>query len=314
MAKTTHSSHCDTMIADLLSELVLKVDEAERCQEMISRLNCYEPGTKLPAEIVDYIGNYAPIEIVSKEGFITEVGAVLKKALDGLMTAIKWIIEKLTEIFKYLFNSEYRACRDALDLQRRFITMSVNQTKVNDFENALCNVVSRKDIDDIIFKTQKLVELVRNTANLARQDFSNTLLKSYCDEGAVVFNENDFRVTDNLPNPVPMASTTFANAGWTVQGTIEVIGSYISLLKGIESLKDTEKATRNAASDLKKRAMEAVASGAAAQTITDLQKECGTKINMTKIIGYSVAVCCRRSENILAFINQLYQAAHGSTK
>ena len=69
MAKKTHSSHCDMMIADLLHELELKVDEAERCQEMIARLNCYDPSTKLPAEIVDYVGNYAPIEIVSTEGF-----------------------------------------------------------------------------------------------------------------------------------------------------------------------------------------------------------------------------------------------------
>ena len=311
MAKKTHSSHCDMMIADLLHELELKVDEAERCQEMIARLNCYDPSTKLPAEIVDYVGNYAPIEIVSKEGFVTEAGAILKKALDGLMIAIKWIIEKLAEIFKYLFNSEYRACRDALDLQRRFITMSVNQTKVNRFENTMCNVVPRKEVENIIFKTQKLIELVRNAANMSRQDFSDTLLKSYCDESGVVFQESTCRVSDNLPNPVPMAGTTFANAGWTVQEIVQTISSYVSMLKGIETLKATAKSIQDAANDLKKRAVEATANGAAPKDITELQKECGVKLNMTKVIGFSIAVCCRRSENILAFMNQLYQSANG---
>ena len=311
MAKTTHSSHCDMMIADLLHDLELKADEAERCQEMLARLNCYDRNSKLPVEIIDYVGNYAQIEIVSKEGFVTEASAILKKALDALMVAIKWIIEKLTEIFKYLFNSEYRACRDALDLQRRFITMSINQTKVNTFENTMCNVITREDIDSIIFKTQKLVELIRNSANMSRQDFVNTLLKSYCDESGVVFDPTTFRVNDNLPNPTPMAGTTFAKSGWTVAGIIEVIGSYLAMLRGIESLKANSKATQDAASDLKKRAMEAASNGAAAKDITELQRECSTKINSTKIIGYAIAVCCRRSENILAFINQLYHSTQG---
>ena len=309
MAKTTHPSHCDIMISDTLHELEMKIDEAERIQEMIARLNCYDKGQKLPVEVVDFIGNYASIEIVSREGLLTEAGSILKKAFESLMVAIKWLIEKLAMIFKYLFNSEYRACKDALDLQRRFMTMSINRTLVNDFEAKPCSVIPKTDIDNIIFKTQKLVELVSNAAALSRQDFTDTLIQSYCTESGVKFDINTGRVTEDLPNPAPMSGTTFGTAGWTMQGITSSLSNYIATLKQIESLKQVSKDCDAAASDLKKRAEEASLSGAAAEKITELQKECATKICMTKVAGYAIAVCCRRSENILAFLNQLYTAA-----
>lgn len=314
MAKTTHPSHWDIVISDTLHEIELKVDEAERIQEMIARLNCYDQNQKLSPEVIDFIGNYSRVEIVSKEGLVTEAGALLKKAFEALMNAIKWLIEKLAMIFKYLFNSEYRACKDALDLQRRFITMSINRTLVNAFESKTCDVIAKKDIDSIVFKTQRLVELVRNAASLTRQDFTDTLITTYCNESGVQFDPNTCRVSDNLPNPAPMRSTTFGTAGWTMQGIVETMSNYLATLKQIETLKEVNKQCEGAVKDLKKRAEEASLSGVGADKITELQKECAAKICMTKVIGYAIAVCCRRSENILAFLNQLYGASKEATK
>jgi queuine/archaeosine tRNA-ribosyltransferase len=91
-------------------------------------------------------------------------------------------------------------------------------------------------------------------------------------------------------------------------GITDTLSNYIATLKQIETLKETSKQCDDAAKDLKKRAEEAALNGVASSRITELQKECATKICMTKVAGYAIAVCCRRSENILAFLNQLYNA------
>ena len=310
MAKQTiQSSYHDMVVTNLLCELELKVDEAVRCQEMIDRLSTYKPEDKLPVEVVDFIGNYADIQIVSQEasaiGLVVSAGALLKNALDALMKAINWIITKLREIFKFCFDKEFRACKDMLDLQRRLITLSVDMPLKNKFENASCDVITKAYVDKMIQMSNTLITLIENASKLTDVKYVETLLNEHGDDGAMMRGA-DGRMYDNIPDPEVARNTTYQAAGWTFTGINDTVTQFLAVLKGIEGLKDTSKRLDSAASDLKKRAEEAALTGAGSDKVNALQTEAATKIAMTKVIGYSVAILVRRSDSILAFVKSLY--------
>ena len=313
MQKRNYSSYYDTRITSLMNELVLKVDEASRCQEVITRLSCYKADEKIPVDVVDFIGNYAPIEIVSKEGLIAKGIDLLKQALAALMRAIEWIIQKLREIFKYCFDAEYRACKETLDIQRRMLVLSANATACNKFVNSNCDVIKKTDIDSIITRTQQLTELIANAAKMTDQSYVEVLLREFGAQAGVIKSGGNALV-DNIPNPAPARSTTYMAAGWTIDGISGTIVQYLACLRGIEALKSVQRDVEAAAKDLKKRAEQAALNGASAGDVNALQKEAATKIAMTTLMGYSIAISSRRSENILQFINSLYTELHKCAK
>lgn len=306
MAHKIHATGYDIAISGLMHELVLKIDDAERCQEMLSRLACYEPTEMLPADVVDFIGNYAPIEIVDQHGMVLKAIDVVGKALEALMKAINWIIDKLKEIFKFLFDSQYRACKQTLDIQRRILTISANPNAITKFENTNCSIVSKVDVDKINFKTQYLTALIRNCAKMDDQAFIQTLMKTFAADAGVALDQNNL-LLDSIPNPSPMRNTTFAAAGWTIDGVNTTITDYLTTIKGIEELKAVQTDIEKQAHDLKKRAEDSALKGGESGAIIALQKEAATKIMMVKTIGYAIAISVRRSNNILAFLLAIYK-------
>lgn len=306
--KTIHATVYDIAIADLLNELTLKVNDAERCQEIIARVASYESNTKLPPEVVDFIGCYAPIEIVDQHGLASDVVDVLKKALDGLMRAIAWIIEKLKEIFKFLFDSQYRACKAGLDIQRRVEILASNPDVVSKFESTNCSIVKQIDVQDIIAKTQSVTHLIAECSNLSDISYIDTLMKKFSANGGVSM-DGDRKLVDDIPNPAPMLNSTFALAGWTMDAYQATLRDYIATVRGIEELKPVQSEVEKQAKELKKRAEQA-ALGMAPGDVVELQKQAAAKILMTKTIGYAIAVSVRRSENVLAFLTQIYKEMH----
>ncbi len=311
MQPRVYSSYYDTQMANINYEITMKIDEINRCQEVVSRLQMYKPEDKIKPDVLDFVGNYTTIEIVSKEGFVQTAGDLLKKAFEAIFKAIKWIIEKLMELFRYLFDSEYRACKKALDLQRRVITLSTDQTLCNKFMNSTCDVIKKEDIDNIIFKTQYLVDMIANAAKMTDVQYSETLMQTLGANGGVSRGANN-TVIDTLPSPAHLRSTTYQAAGWTIDGLNGTITSYISLLRGIEGLKDVGKKAETDARALKKKAEDAALSGAGADSVVNIQKETAVKITMTQVIGFTIAIASRRSENLLTFLNSLYERLHES--
>lgn len=312
MAKTIQSTNYDILITDLLHELTIKADEADRCNEMLARLAQYKPTDKIPVEVVDFIGNYSTIQIVGKEGLIMDGIGLIRKALEGVIKAILWILEKLKEIFKFLFNSQYRACKETLELQRRVIVLSTNADAVTRFESTNCTVVQKKDVDDLIFKTQSLTQLIKNCSKMDSKEYVDQLLKTFSADCGVAL-DPDNKLTDSTPNPSPLHGTTFGGAGWTVNGLSMTINNYLGTIRGIENLKALQRDVETAASDLKKRAEQAALGDVSQGDVMKLQKEAATKITMTQIMTYAIAISVRRSDCILAFlsavVNELSKAS-----
>jgi len=309
MALTTHASNYEVVVVDLLQDLVLKTDEAVRCQEVLNRLLTYNNNDRLPADVVDFIGNYAPIEIVDQHGMVFAAVDLIKKALDALMKAITWIIAKLKEIFKFLFDSQYRAKKEILDLQRRIITITMKVDVRSKFENLTTTVHTKTDIDAILFKSQSLVNLITSAAGMKELTYVDWLLKTFGGDAGVRLNKDDV-LEDSIDTPDTLRNTTFGLAGWTIDGLQNTIVTYLGVIDSIQNLKKVQSDVEKEAADLKRRAEEAATSGATSGNIIELQKEAATKIMMTKIMGYAVAIAVRRSDNILAFLTQIFRELH----
>lgn len=304
--KVVQSSYYDMMVTNLVCDLEIKIDEATRCQEILNRLQLYKPEETLPIEVVDFIGNYTNIQIVSQEvSIVRTVSSLVKNALEAIIKAIAWIITKLRELFKYCFDKEYRTCKDMLDLQRRFITLSVDMSLKNKFENATCDVVANSYVTDVINSMSSLINLIENSAELRDVGYIDTLITQfasschirYCSDGVLM---------DTVPDPVIKRSATYGSAGWSFTNITDCIVQFIAVLKGIEKLKDLNKKIESAISDLKTRAENAALNGASTNDVNQLQRETAAKMAMTKIIGYSIAILVRRADNISAFIQSLY--------
>lgn len=304
--KVVQSSYYDMMVTNLVCDLEIKIDEATRCQEILNRLQLYKPEETLPIEVVDFIGNYANIQIVSQEASIVRtVSSLVKNALEAIIKAITWIIAKLRELFKYCFDKEYRTCKDMLDLQRRFITLSVDMSLKNKFENATCDVVANTYVTDVINSMSSLINLIENSAGLRDVGYIDTLMTQFAPSCHVTYS-SDGILMDTVPDPVIKRSTTYSAAGWSFTKITECIVQFIAVLKGIEKLKDLNKKIESAVSDLKTRAENAALNGASTNDVNQLQRETAAKMAMTKLIGYSIAILVRRADNISAFVQSLY--------
>lgn len=315
----TQSSNCEVMINELLRDLVIKTDEAQRCCEMISRLSQYQCDYQVPSEITEFIGHYTRLwtKCVSNEdgnGFLTQAGEILRKVLAGLWTAIKWIVEKLVAIFRWLFDRNYRAIKDSLELQRHVIILQTNAELVNRFENTTCNVVSRDDISSIIIKSQSLISLMRSTSKLTDVSYVDTLLSTYVKDANVNVDVSNLVMTDSLPEFKPMMTTTFGTAGWSFSGYLETLNNYVSFVRQIEELRSVEKETKKDADILKKRIENAQLGKEPTNDLNALQKEAAAKVAMVKILGYSIAICIRRSDNVFAFLNQIFNEMKAQSK
>lgn len=313
------SSNCEMMVNELLRDLVIKTDEAQRCCEMISRLSQYQYDYQVPAEITEFVGHYTLLgpKYVSNEdgsGFLTQAGEILKKVFAGLWAAIKWIIEKLIAIFRWLFDRNYRAIKDSLELQRNVIILQTNAELVSKFEGMSCNVVARDDINSIIMKSQSLISLMKSAANLTDANYVNTLVTTYADEAAVKVDIANLTMTDGLPEFKPMMTTTFSVAGWSFSGYLETLNSYVGFVRQIEELRGIEKQTKKDADLLKKRIENSQLGKEPVNNVQELQKEAAAKVAMVKILGYSIAICIRRSDNVFAFMNQIFNEMKAQSK
>jgi len=307
------ASFCEMQVDDLMKDLILKCDEVHRCQDMLDRISLYDADYQVPKEVVDFINHYTRTTIiVSKEDndFLSKAGEVLKNVIAAIWNAIKWICEKLVAIFRYLFDRNYRAAKGALDLQRRVIVLQTNPEIVNKFENLSCNVVARDDINSVIMRTRSLITLMGDAAKLSRIEHVDTLINNFAESAAVKVDIARNQVSDDMPAIQQMMTTTFGVAGWTFSGYLETINTYADMVRRIEGLREIEKATKKDVAKLQKQAEDAQLGKVPVADINALQAEVAAKIAMTKILGFSIAICIRRSDNVLSFLNAIYQEMH----
>ena len=306
-------SDSTAVISNLVYILNVKLDEYERCSEMLMRLSAMEPNQKVPQEVLDYITQYSDI---CAEAFTVTIGGrddknsggvtgLIKKILNGLKNAIIKIYEFIVNIFRTLFDKQYRARKQFLGITKHLILLGSNPEIAKRFEAIPCSVISQKDVMDVIQKSKNLVNLIKFCAASTDHKAIDDLLTQFSSIASIRVVNDQF--TDLCGQIAGRRWNSFAQAGWTLKGLQECIDSHINSLSGVETLKETKDALEKEAKTLERRVNEAMNANTSVDNVRDLQKSIALKLRLTRIIGNSIAVINNRSTGA----TNVLKAIHG---
>lgn len=306
-------SDSTAVISNLIYTLNVKLDEYERCSEMLFRLSALDKDQKVPQEVLDYMAQYSDI---CAESFTITIGGkgnndsggvtgFIKKILNGLKNAIIKIYEFIVNIFKTLFDKQYRARKQFLGITKHLILLGSNPELVRRFEAIPCSVISQQDVMDVIQKSKNLVNLIKFCAASTDHKTIDDLLTQFSPIASIRVVNDQF--TDLCGQIAGRRWNSFAQAGWTIKGLQECIDSHINSLSGIETLKETKAALEKEAKTLERRVNEAMNANTSVDNVKDLQKSIALKLRLTRIIGNSIAVINNRSTGA----TNVLKAIHG---
>ena len=300
-------------ISNLLYSLDVALDEYERGNEMLLRLNALDHDAELPKEVLEYVTAYSSIcqesltiNIGGKgDGNNTGVIGFIKKILTGLKNAIVKIYEFIVHIFKTLFDKQYRARRQFLGITKHLMILGSRPELVKKFEAIPCAVISQADALDVIQKSRNLINLIRFCAACTDHKSVDDLLVNFSRAANIRVVNDQF--TDICADIKGRRWNSFAQAGWTLKGLQECIDSHINSLSGVETLKETKTALEKDIKDLEKRVNDAMNANASAESVKDLQAIIALKLRLVRIIGNAIAIINNRSTGT----TNVLKAIHG---
>ena len=307
-------SDSTAMLSNAVYTLNCKLDEYERCSDMLMRLNAMDHSAEVPQEVLDYISKYSSI---CAEGFTITIGGkssndtgvigFIKKVLNGLKNAIIKIYEFIVNIFRTLFDKQYRARKQFVGITKNLIMLSSNPELVKRFESIPCAVISQADALDVISKSRNLINLIKFCAASTDHKAVDDLLTQFGRMGAVDVKNDTF--TDKCASISGRRWNSFAQAGWTLKGYQECIDAHINSLSGVETLKETKAGLEKEAKTLEKQVNDAINGNTSVETVRDLQQRIAFKLRLTRIIGNAIAVINNRSTGTSNVLRAIYGQA-----
>ena len=300
-------------LSNLIYVLNCELDEYERCNEMLMRLNTLSRNEPIPQEILDYVKDYSVIcaESISinvggdsnksKDG----VGAFIKKILAGLKNAIVKIYEFIVHIFRTLFDKQYRSRKQFLGITKNLIMLGSNPELVKKFEAIPCAVISQADAMQVIQFSKQLVNLIRFCVASTDHKAIDDLLQTYSTTCAIKVVNDQF--TDVCASVQGRKWDSFAQAGWTLKGLQECIDAHVNSLSGVESLKETKSNLEKEIKGLEKRVNDAINANTSVENVRDLQQLIALKLRLTRIVGNSIAIINNRTTGT----SNVLRAIHG---
>ena len=308
-------SDSTAVLSNLVYALNSKLDEYERCSEMLARLNALDRTEPVPQEVLDYISSYSSIcqesfSITFGESKGSDGGGVIgfvKKILSGLKTAIVKIYEFIVNIFRTLFDKQYRARKQFMGITKHLIILGSKPDLVAKFEAIPCAVIAQSDALDVISKSRNLINLIRFCAASTDHKAVDDLLIQFGKLGNVKVQNDQF--TDLCASISGRRWNSFAQAGWTLKGYSECIDAHINSLSGVETLKETRVNLEKEAKALEKQVTDAINANASVESVRDLQQRIAFKLRLTRIIGNAIAVINNRTTGISNVLKAIYGQA-----
>ena len=306
-------SDSTAVLSNLVYALNSKLDEYERCSEMLARLNALDRTEPVPQEVLDYISSYSSIcqesfSITFGESKGSDGGGVIgfvKKILSGLKTAIVKIYEFIVHIFRTLFDKQYRSRKQFLGITKNLIMLGSNPELVKKFEAIPCAVISQADAMQVIQFSKQLVNLIRFCVASTDHKAIDDLLQTYSTTCAIKVVNDQF--TDVCASVQGRKWDSFAQAGWTLKGLQECIDAHVNSLSGVESLKETKSNLEKEIKGLEKRVNDAINANTSVENVRDLQQLIALKLRLTRIVGNSIAIINNRTTGT----SNVLRAIHG---
>ena len=304
-------SDSTAVLSNLVYTLNYKLDEYERCNDMLMRLNAMDHNEELPQEVIDYIGKYSTI---CAESFSVTFGdsksntgviAFIKKILNGLKNAIVKIYEFIVNIFRTLFDKQYRARKQFIGITKQLFMLASRPELVKKFEAIPCAVISQQDAMDVISKSRNLINLIKFCAACTDHKAVDDLLDKFSPLGHIRVQNDQF--TDLCAQIQGKRWNSFAQAGWTLKGFQECIDAHVNSLSGVETLKETKDGIEKEVKTLEKRVNDAINANTSVESVRELQQQIAFKLRLTRIIGNAIAVINNRSTGT----SNVLRAIHG---
>lgn len=288
----------------LLRKLDSIIIDIERGEEMLARLANYPKDRQVSPEVLAFIQQYSntcsEVSVESVTGAIDTIG----KILTGLRKALVRMYEILREVFRLLFDSQYRSRKVFIDLHRNLLVISSNTNAVRDFEQIQCTVIAQKDAIDSMEKSANLNNLIRFVAECTDDDGIARLLTQFNGIAGVHWKDN--RLEDACEEIAAQRFANFKEAGWDIDGLDKAISKHIDCLSGIEVLKETQSKIEKEIRQLSNRVTTAMYDNVSIEQVTPLQMQIAIRVRITKIIASAIDILIKRSSaisNILRAIN-----------
>lgn len=294
-------SICENYQADLIMDIELHMDSLQRCCEIYDRLVTMPSNAVVDAEVVGFIKEYTGISMESVTvGFDNPIMNVLRAIKDGIV----YLIKKLWELFRWIFDAHYRARKEFIDIRTRMMTKT-DDTFSQKFSSYMCeSVVDVKDIEMYILKENTLIDVLTSVAGVTDLKHADALISTFKKDASIeVVDGNKF--TDSLSVPKFLHSITLSRAGWTLDNFIEIIGKYITVLSKIETLKATEARLRKDSNELLKEVQEAMDKNVSADAVKDLQLRAALRIRLSRMIVGGLTVLTQRGNSIANVIRTI---------
>lgn len=284
--------------ADLSFYIEQRVDQMERLLDIYTRLGPLDPDTKIEPEVADYINGYLK-GIVGEESIHvdTPILDTVFKILRAIRDALMWIIKKLAELFRWCLDAHYRVRKEFLDIRVNMMSVQDAQFATKFAEYECESMIKVNDIRDIIQKTKTLVDLIMSVAGVQMAEHADSLLMSFRRNAGVDIVDGS-KFTDTLAAFTPMTHCKLGSAGWDLDTYLEVLGTFITVLSNVQSLKETEARLRRDATALQQEAIKAMNQNVSADAVKDIQSAAALKIRLSRIIIGALAVLNQRTANV----------------
>lgn len=278
--------------------------DIERGEEMLARLMVYPEDAKVSQEVVSFIQQYS--DTCSDVGMESMTAiSVIGKILEGLRKALVKMYEILQEIFRLLFDSQYRSRKIFLDLHRKLLAIASNTDAIKEFEQIQCTVISQANAVTVTEKNANLINLIRFVAECTDNESIDRLLNSFCEIGGITWDASG--LSDSCEAITAQRYANFKEAGWDFEGLEKAICAHINSLTGIEKLKDAKSKLDQEIKKLKDKVADMMRENVAVDLVKPLQTAIAVKIRITKIIGSAIDILIKRSNAIA----NILRAIHG---
>ena len=287
----------------LIRNINTVIYDIERGEEILTRMEAYPEDMQIGQEVLAFIRQYSgTCASISNEG---SVNNVVVNILDGLRKALVKMWQILQEVFRLLFDSQYRSRKNFIELHRGLLAISGNTEAITEFEKIQCTVISQSNAIEITDKSTNLINLIRFVAECTNNDGIDKLLNTFS-VIAGVSSDQTGSLTDSCSVITAQRFASFKEAGWNFAGVEAALTAHINSLSGIEQLKETKTKIELDIKKLDSKITDMMRKNVAAEVVKPLQLLIATKVRITKLIGSAVSILIGRSNAIANILRAIY--------
>lgn len=304
-----------------LSTALRLCESGERGLDLIRRLSDqFKLEDSIPTEVLEYIDAYevtcgelglVPIVVdVGTEGVLSTI----KNICISIWNMILRLWDKIKACFRWLFNAQYRASREAIRCSQQIAQLRANKDASAQFLNYEVDaMLAPDDLDKYLIATDKLIDMLKRVAEIGDLEQLNVMITKSVGECGLTFKDNEFGDVYGEP---PYKRGTYSSIGWkSVDDIFEMSKRNVEIMRKTVVLKNLESELSRDVEALKRKQNNKVADG---EDVTAISEELNLKLKQYKLILAGQNALMERievlSEEFAAIAEDAYDVENGTYK